>query len=69
MAAIDVRNCHPNKQRGAPRYRAYILCLNMGAHPTRIYLLMRLEIAALQRLIGAHFRAQSSHLIILSDFE
>jgi len=41
----------------------------MGAHPTRKYILMHLEIAALQRLIGAHFREQSSHLIILSDFE
>jgi hypothetical protein len=69
MAATDGRNCHPNKQRCAPRYRAYILCLNMGAHPTRKYILMHLKIAALQRLIGAHFREQSSHLIILSDFE
>jgi hypothetical protein len=41
----------------------------MGAHPTRKCILMRLEIAALQRLIGAHFCEQSSHLIILSDFE
>jgi hypothetical protein len=43
--------------------------LNMSAHPIRVYILMHLGVPALQRLIGAHFREQSQHLIILSDFE
>jgi hypothetical protein len=41
----------------------------MDAHSTRKYILVRFGTSALQRLIGAHFREQSSCLIILSDFE